>query len=211
MFQSSILLGPAQSVRPFPVQWYKTFGGTNYESAFKVAVAPDGGYAVLGTSDSGISGDKTTPNYGSDDGWLVRLDSRSNKLWERDFGGMDGESVRDLSASTNGGWIFVGASYSSFSGNKTSTNYGLSDYWVVRVDDQGNKLWDKTFGGSSYDEAKAVVEADNGDFIVAGYSRSGTSEVKTVPGFGSADIWLLRLTSQGLSLPTSWKNHALTR
>jgi len=148
IFQSSILLGSAQSVRPFPVQWSKKFGGTNYETASRVAVPPDGGYAVLGYSNSGIGGDKTTTNYGSDDAWLVRLDLQGNKLWEGNFGGTDGERTRDLKASINGGWIFVGQTYSTSSGNKSGTNYGQADYWVVRVDDQGNKLWDKTFGAA---------------------------------------------------------------
>jgi hypothetical protein len=187
----------AQTIRPFAIQWSKTFGGANAEIPGRVAVVPSQGYAVLGESQSGISGNKLTPNHGSSDAWLVRVDSMGNKVWELTVGGTLGERPRDLKRCASGGWVFVGESSSQPTGNKTSPNYGQADYWIVRVDDVGNKLWDRSFGGSSYDEAVTVIEVAGGDFVVGGYSHSGTNEVKTVGNFGSADTWILRLDAQG--------------
>jgi hypothetical protein len=198
LYSVSTLLVSGQAIKPFQVQWHKSFGGTNFESpGGRIAVAQDGGYAVLSLSESGVSGTKETTNYGRYDAWLVRLDSSGNKIWERNFGGASEEGVRDLKATADNGWIFVGESYSVPSGNKTSPNYGEADYWIVRLDSEGNKLWEKSIGGNRYDEAVAVLETDNGDFIIAGYSYSETNQVKTAPRFGLADIWILRLSAQG--------------
>jgi hypothetical protein len=183
LFWASTLLLPAQTVRPFQVQWHKSFGGTNSDYALRIAVAPDGGYLVTAA--------------GGPDALIVRLDSHGNKLWERNLGGTSGEEFWDVKATSDGGWILVGASRSGVSGTKTSPNYGDSDYWIVRMDDQGTTLWDRSFGGNSYDTAVTVLETGDGGFVIAGSSHSDTNEIKTVPPFGSTDIWLLKVSAQG--------------
>jgi hypothetical protein len=194
----STLFVRAQSVQPFQVQWYTTFGGTNADFADRIAVAPDGGYLVAAFSYSAISGSKQTTNYGGRDCWLVRLDRRGSKLWERNLGGPLGDRFRDLRLTRNGEWILVGESGSSpSSGNKNSPLYGESDYWVMRLDDQSNTLWEKSYGGTGYDEAVAVTETEDGALIVAGYSYSPTNEIKTIPSIGMSDTWILRLSAQG--------------
>jgi hypothetical protein len=87
-----------------------------------------------------------------------------------------------------------GASASGVSGNKASISYGGFDYWLVRVDADGNKLWDKTFGGSGDDYVFGLTALGNGEYVVAGHSASDVSGDKTVPGFGLPDYWLLKVS-----------------
>src|SRR5688572_14054590 len=66
------------------------------------------------------------------------------KLWDKTFGGSGGEELTSLQQTSDGGYILGGLSYSGISGDKTQVSQGDRDYWVVKLDANGNKLWDKT-------------------------------------------------------------------
>src|SRR6185503_21187367 len=107
-----------------------------------------GGFILGGSSASPISGNKEATNFGVNDFWIVRVDSNGVKLWDKSFGGaaqgiLGGrDGILSLQQTRDGGFILGGASNSRPSGNKISTNYGDYDFWVVRVDSNGVKLWD---------------------------------------------------------------------
>jgi len=66
------------------------------------------------------------------------------KQWDRTFGGSGGDYLYSLQQTSDGGYILGGFSNSLVSGNKTSTNNGSNDFWIVKIDASGNKQWDKT-------------------------------------------------------------------
>ncbi len=94
-------------------------------------------------------------------------------------------------ATSNGGLLLGGGSASGVSGNKASAGYGNFDYWMVRVDADGNKLWDQNFGGHGDDYLYGLIPTTNGAYILSGQSSSDVSGNKTAPAFGLPDYWLL--------------------
>src|SRR5690606_7302364 len=70
------------------------------------------------------------------------------KLWDKTFGGSSFESLDAVKQTSDGGYILGGDSDSDISGNKSQASKGMSDYWIIKLDANGNKLWDKAFGGS---------------------------------------------------------------
>src|SRR6185369_13969456 len=94
----------------------------------------EGGYILGGRSASGVSGNKTTANFGSNDVWLVKLDASGNKQWEQVFGGSGFDYLNSQQQTSDGGHILGGTSSSGVSGNKTSPSYGGYDFWPVKVD-----------------------------------------------------------------------------
>ncbi len=71
------------------------------------------------------------------------------------------------------------------------------DYWVVKVDAQGNKQWDKTYGGSNIDEAYAVLQTADGGYLIGGASGSNVSSTKSENSRGSEDYWIIKTDSLG--------------
>src|SRR4051812_47240451 len=71
--------------------------------------------------------------------------------WQRSFGGSASDTCQVVKQTIDGGYILGGTSSSGVSGNKTSSPYGGDDYWVIKIDGNGNKLWEKSFGGSGSD------------------------------------------------------------
>jgi len=179
-------------------RWQKSFGGTSNDFLEVVCQTRDGGYLLGGHSISEVGGTKTAPNYGAFDFWIIRLDADGHELWQQTFGGTENDQLFGLDETSDGGWILGGTSASSTNGNKAAPNWGLQDFWAVRLDGAGNKLWDQSCGGSSTDVVTEIGSARDGGFLLAGYTRSGADGTKTSPRLGFLnDIWVACLDSEG--------------
>ena len=187
-------------------QWDKTFGGRQHEfSLILVRQTPDGGYVVGGSSLSGISGDKTEASRGNWDYWLVKLKADGTKTWDKTYGGKNEEYLSSLELSNDGGFILSGSSTSGRSGDKTQASKGEDDYWVVKTDQSGNILWDKTIGGNGGESGESQVQqTPDGGYILGGYSKSNQSGDKTENNRGCdadgncrGDFWVVKLTANG--------------
>lgn len=179
-------------------QWDKAFGGTGTEYSYSLQPSNDGGYIIGGYSDSGITGSRTQASRGDFDYWVVKMDANGTKLWDKAYGGTKGELMRAMLPTSDGGFLLGGYSYSDIGGEKTEANRGGGDYWVVKIDANGNKLWDKTFGGVGEDQLFALQASTDGGYLLGGISQSGISGDKT-QGQG-AGYWLVRIDANGNKL-----------
>jgi gliding motility-associated-like protein len=173
--------------------WDKTFGGNDYDDLFSLQQTSDGGYITGGRSSSGISGDKTQPSRGGTDYWVVKLDASGNKVWDKTFGGNNTDDLHSLQQTSDGGYILGGVSQSDISGDKSQANKGNYDFWIVKLNANGNKTWDKTFGGNSEDWLSSLQQTPDGGYILGGHSGSGNSGDKSQNFQGGLDYWVVKL------------------
>ena len=118
--------------------------------------------------------------------------------WQQTLGGTVNDGAYAINATADGGYIVGGYSYSGISGNKTVGSYGDMDYWVVKLDVDGNIEWQNVFGGSGHDELSKVIQTSDGGYLVGGYSSSLISGNKTEnSAAGTQDVWVLRLNDTG--------------
>ncbi len=165
------------------------------------------GYALysIGSSSSGISLDRTIPLKGTGDIWLLKLDTALNIVWQKSFGADSGASAQmmyQIPGTTD--FLIAGTSASPASIDKTDSSRGFTDYWVLKIDSAGNKIWDKTLGGNSYETLYDIVTDNAGNIYLAGTSMSDISGDKTEPAFNpgnfSNDIWVVKLDANGNKL-----------
>ena len=180
--------------------WDKSYGGSASELAYDIIATADGNYLIAGYSYSPADGNKTAPNYGSSDIWLVKVDENGTTLWDKSYGGSASESAKKIIATADGNYLFVGSSSSPADGNKTAPMYGYGDIWLVKVDENGTTLWDKSYGGSKGESANDIIATADGNYLIAGYSRSPADGNKTAPNYGSDDIWLVKVDENGTTL-----------
>ena len=154
---------------------------------------------MLGNSLSPPSGNKTAEYKGGGTGdyWVVKIDANGTKIWDKSYGGSTGESNAIALTNPNGGYLIGGRSNSPISGDKTDPGAGGSDFWIVKIDDSGNKLWDKCFGGASVDVLNAAVQSFDDGYLLGGYSSSDASGNKTHNSFGGNDYWIVKIDSNG--------------
>jgi hypothetical protein len=197
--------------------WDKTLGGSGLEMPHYMVPTPDGGYLLGGFSDSDISGDKSENSKGARDFWLVKIDNQGKKLWDKTIGGNGDDELRHIIATADGGWLLSGNSLSNTSGDKSENSKGLSDYWIVKIDNQGNKLWDKTLGGSDDESISTVILTPDGSYLLVGNSRSGASGDKSENREGSRDYWIVKIDAGGnkvwdktLGGPNLWSSNDVT-
>jgi hypothetical protein len=119
--------------------WDKTFGGTGGDVAYSAVSTSDGGYLLVGYSNSGAGGDKSQNSQGYSDYWAVKIDGNGNKVWDKTFGGTGNDYARSAVSTSDGGYLLVGDSGSGAGGDKTQGNQGSNDYWAVKIDANGNK------------------------------------------------------------------------
>lgn len=172
------------------LEWSNTFGGSGGDFAWSVLQSEDGGYIVAGTSDS-TDGD-LSQNNGTTDIWIMKIDALGNLLWEQTMGGVSDEKVKKVIQSSDGGFIFAGTS--SFGGD-ISNSQGLFDYWIIKLDVDGNLVWENTYGGTEPDFATSIAETESGGFVVAGQTYSNNGMVSQ--NFGESDIWVIEIDKDG--------------
>jgi PKD repeat protein len=174
--------------------WNTTLGGDNYDGGLAIRQTTDGGYIVAGATYSNQTGDVGF-NHGLTDAWVFKLDGAGQIAWSTVLGGNDSEGFTAIEQTSDGGYIAAGTTNSNRS-DDVGVNHGDNDFWVVRLDGTGQKVWNTTLGGDGSDEANAVWQTSDGGYIVAGETESNqTGDV----GFnhGSVDYWVVKLDDAG--------------
>lgn len=188
------------------IAWQKTIGGNAEDQLFDAVPTTDAGFILSGWSSSETGFDKTTPFYGLNDCWVIKLDQYGNLIWQETLGGDKEDVCQAIYPAKNGQYLFLGQSSSTKgTGNKTSEAYGQWDAWIVCLNDHGNsasKAWEESYGGALGDIAYGAVQNELGDYFVIGlsYSEADTlsldQHVKDSPLLGASDFWVLFLDAE---------------
>lgn len=173
------------------VEWQQSYGGTKDEITNAIRQTIDGGYIIAGQSNSN-DGDVLL-NHGKDDYWILKLNSMGEIEWQRSYGGTSWESIKSIELTTDGGYVIAG--HSTSNDGDVSTNYGNSDLWIVKINDTGDIIWEKSFGGTKLDRAPYIKSTTDNGYILAGSSFSDDGIVST--NYGGADYWIIKLDDLG--------------
>lgn len=178
------------------IDWQQCYGGSDNDYATDIVMI-EGGYFVVGATSS-TDGDVGN-NDGGGEGWLIRIDSISNLIWEKTYGGTDGERFVRIHESFAGDYYLIGSSSSS-DGDVSYNPYPNSiNFWIIKIDSSGSIIWDRVVGGNGGDHIfNAIHTADDG-IIALGYTNSDDGDIST--HYGSYDIWMIKLNNEG---ETEW-------
>ncbi len=186
------------------IQWQKSLGGTSMDGAGSIKQTAEGGYIIAGGSKSN-NGD-VSGNHGGDDGWIVKLDINGTIQWQKSLGGSGDEGLSSIQQTIDGGYIAVGTSDSN--DGDVSGNHGYYDSWLVKLDLNGNLLWQKSIGGSWEEWAHTIHQTLDGGFIIAGQSYSNDGDISG--NHGGLDIWVVKLNPEAVGLIEVLNNPAST-
>jgi len=155
------------------MEWDNNFGGTGWDEIYSIIQTKDGSFITTGCVWS--------KGAGRGDVRVAKLNKRGNLVWDKTFGGSENDETRSIVQTEDGGYVVAGFTVSEDTGDR--------DIWIIKLDKEGNKVWDRTFGGTSEDWANSIIQNKNGDYIVAGWTKS--------IGVGKTDVWIIKLNKRG--------------
>lgn len=167
--------------------WERSFGGSGIEISYDIAKTLDGSYVITGNTFS-ADGDVSKSN-GESDFWLVKVNDTGSIVWEQTYGGSGFDAAQAVIASKDEGYFVVGNSKSS--DKDTNVNYGENDIWIIKTDEAGNLVWQKSFGGSGLDFAFDIVENSDGSIILVGETSS--DDFQDTVSKGKSDVVMIKV------------------
>lgn len=179
--------------------WKKCFGSAGGENSRDIVLTTKN--KLVFTNTARQNGGDINGWYGMDDIWVFQTDLSGNMVWSKCFGGSDDDNVSDVAATADGGVIVAG--YAKSTDGDITQPKGRGDFWLLRLDENGNKLWQKSIGTTKYDVAPAIaLTCDNG-YALAGFLYNQDADFQNVPALGlvgtTADAFLVLLKDQGLN------------
>jgi len=158
------------------IEWKKSFGGSDWDFAYSVAVIPNTAYFIAG---------KTYDNtHGMADGFLAGIALNGDTLWTKTIGGAGEDVINSIDTTLDGNLIAAG--YTNSSGN------GGFDFFLIKITPAGNVLWTKTYGQEGDEKAYCARATVDGGFVIIGSSNS--------PPAINLDPWLVKTNNIGDSL-----------
>jgi hypothetical protein len=174
------------------IEWDSRLGGTNVDDAWNVQQTTDGGYIITGYSYSN-DGD-VTGNHGMEDIWVVKLNTTGSIQWQKSLGGSTHDRSYSIIQNSDGDYIVSG--YTDSIDGDITNNHGSYDGWLVKLDTNGNIIWQTTVGGSGTDAFRRVIQTTDGGYAVSGRIDSEDTDSGTLQG--DADCWVVTFQSETL-------------
>jgi hypothetical protein len=156
--------------------WNKTFGGPRSDWGRSVQQTTDGGYIIAGSMYS------YNAAHLSQMVWLIKTDANGNQIWNKTFGGPRDDWGNCVQQTTDGGYIITGAT-ESFGEDSNSA------IWLIKTDDSGNEIWDRTFSGPGDAVGYSVQRTSDNGYIIGGS--------KVPYGKNTGELWLIKTDANG--------------
>ncbi|KFF73265.1 secretion protein [Chryseobacterium sp. P1-3] len=198
LYMSTLTLCIVLGLSAQEVVWQKDIKSSTQDFLSQVSTTIDQQYLITGSSiQAGIrkqgAGNAASQNNGYDF-HLVKLNQQGEQVWEKYFSGQNHDYLSATVTTQDGGFLLAGTSYSGKGLDKKDDSKGGSDIWLVRINEFGDELWQKTLGSPSDEEARAVIQTTDSGFFVAGNVQNSSK------GYGSKDVWIIRLDKEGKEL-----------
>lgn len=175
------------------IAWQKKFGGNLIDYATSVIATADGGYLVVGFTEStdleGYSGEG--------DALIIKVSSSGDVVWQKVLGGSLFDEARSAVENSDG-TFYVGGSTRSIDGDLDGqNNQGDTDKWLLKLDQFGNIIWQKTFGGSGKDTVESIDLTKDENLILVGSTVPRVTNTVNCPTSNAEDVSITKVDSLG--------------
>lgn len=192
-------------------EWQKTFGGIYYDELRSIEQTSDQGFIVGGYSNSPMSGNKSENNIGEGDFWILKLDKKGEIEWQKTFGGNKDDQLSIVHQYYDGNYIIGGSSNSDNSFEKKVGNDNGTDFWISKLDSDGNSIWQNNYNIGKEDMLTSLIENDDHSLLLGGMavseSKSGHKDDKGINDFvglkineKGEEIWRRSVGSDGADI-----------
>jgi len=191
--------------------WLKTFGSAGLDECGALNIGPDGEIVVIGNYNETTDFDPGEGTFnltsqGDTDVFLLKLDNDGEFIWAKSFGGTDGDIGDAVNVATDGDIYMSGrfrgtAQFNSTANNQFTSN-GATDVFVSKLNNSGEILWIKAFGGDYFEDSNTILTNADGSIYLSGtfgttVAFSTNTPETTFTSFGSIDAFILKYGQDG--------------
>ncbi|MCA6066185.1 T9SS type A sorting domain-containing protein [Chryseobacterium sp. RG1] len=194
LYMGAYFLCTILSVSAQEVLWQKDIKSTTQDFLSQVTPTVDLQYLITGSS---IQSKKISTDNKQNNGYdfhLVKLNQQGEEVWEKYFAGKNHDYLSASLSTQDGGFVLAGTTFSGKGLDKKEDSKGGSDIWLIRINEFGDELWQKTIGSTSDEEARSVIQTTDLGFFVAGNVQNSPQ------GYGSKDVLIVKLDKNGKEL-----------
>ena len=151
------------------VVWQKAYGGSEYDYINNITATPDGGYVIVGGTESS-DGIVTTPNQGSSDALIIKIDASGTVLWQKTFGGSESDSFRYTFFNTDGSYRVIGSTWSNDGDVPANAVAEDRNIWLLKIDATTGAIISNSIisPNISNEFIRSVVPTNNGGLLFCG-------------------------------------------
>jgi gliding motility-associated-like protein len=174
-------------------EWQNTYGGagTMADVAWRIIETSDGNYIFGGSS---IAGDNSMlAGQGAQDVWIVKISATGTLLWQKLYGTSNYDDFNGIVEMPDGGFMVACSAFGGGEGNKSEA-LGNTDAWVLKLDANGNLVWEKSYGTAAADRTSALYKTAEGNYMIGG-QRDPQTDIITF--FYPADFWAFEISNTG--------------
>ncbi|WP_153397347.1 T9SS type A sorting domain-containing protein [Chryseobacterium vaccae] len=197
LYMSALAICTTLSISAQEILWQKDIKSSTQDFLSQITTTIDQQYLITGSSIQTKNQQQAAGSQKQNNGYdfhLVKLNQQGEEVWEKYLSGQNHDYLSASVSTQEGGFLIAGTSYSGKGLDKKEESKGGSDIWLVRLNEFGDELWQKTLGTASDEEARAVVQTTDLGFFVAGNIQNSSK------GYGSKDAWIIRLDKNGKEL-----------
>jgi hypothetical protein len=198
LYMSALTMCTILGLSAQEVVWQKDIKSSTQDFLSQVTTTIDQQYLITGSSIQSsklqTEGNKQNNGY---DFHLVKLNQQGQEVWEKYFVGNNHDYLSATVATQDGGFLVSGTTFSSEGLSKKDKSRGGSDIWLIRLNEFGDELWQKTLGSASDEEARSVIQTTDLGFFLAGNVQNSAK------GYGSKDVLIIKLDKDGKTLSES--------
>lgn len=181
------------------IEWEKTYGGYTREELTTILPTVDNGYLIGGPTMSS-NGDIKSGNKGWFDFWVVKINQDGGIIWEKTYGTIGSDYLNVIQQASDGGFI-LGGYTNMINENQINPQQGIHDFLIYKIDNKGNLIWKKTFGGTGDDVLNSIQPTQDGGFLLGGTTNSIDGDVQSrknqIFNFFEKDMWLIKIDKNG--------------
>ena len=178
------------------IQWQKCYGGSNKDAATEIHQTFDGGFIVIGYTESNDGNVVGQHQVTVSDMWVLKLDILGNLIWQKCIGGTDIDYGTSIKQTIDGGYIIAGGTF-SINGD-VKGNHGYSDGWLVKIDSAGLIMWQKCYGSSGSESINSIEQTKDKGYVFCGYTGgSNDGDLTGITTYGNDDYWVVKIDSIG--------------
>jgi hypothetical protein len=170
--------------------WLKEFVGRDYDRPAGFLRTSDGGYLIAATT--------LSFSFNKGEIWLIKVDGNGNELWNRIIGAAGSCSVEDMIETNDGGYLLAGGIVSTKISDTFELYINPVNMWLLKIDVDGNELWNRTTGGSRGDIISSIAASTDGGYIMVGSTESYAEEGMALLDLPNTNIWMIKVDENGV-------------